>query len=78
MEIECEETAVESPSITSCETLYRNDETVENDAESETSEINQVQSNLFVPPEDLCDPKNTETCLESNVTSNKADFLTSL
>ncbi|XP_028047467.1 telomerase Cajal body protein 1 [Monomorium pharaonis] len=70
--MEYEETAVESLSITPCETL--NSETVENDPESESSETNQVLLNLFTPPENSCDPKNTETHLDSNVTSNKADF----
>lgn len=75
MEMECEETAVESysPITTQCEVLNENDETIGNDTKSEI-ETNQAQSSLFVPTEDSCNLMNTETCLESNVTSNKTDF----
>ncbi|XP_011162974.1 telomerase Cajal body protein 1 [Solenopsis invicta] len=73
MEIECEETVVKLP-ITAHETLNKNNEMIEDDAKSETSETSQVQSNLFVQPKDPQDPINTETYLESSVMSNKTDL----
>lgn len=76
--MECEGTDVESrPSITSCKTLNKNDETEENNAESVADETNPAQSNVFVMTEDSCNLLNKETCLESNKMPNETDFLTS-
>lgn len=84
MEMKCEETAVESclPARPR-EILNADHETVEDHVESETCETNQVQSNfdqtyeLLVPTEESHNLTNTETPLESSVTPNKTDFLTS-
>ncbi|KAG5311415.1 WAP53 protein, partial [Pseudoatta argentina] len=75
--MECEGTDVEShPSVISCETLNKNDETEENNVESNADETNPVQSNLFVMTEDSCN-LNKETCLGSNKIPDETDFLTS-
>ena len=64
--MECEGTDVDSrPSIT-CETLDKNDETEENNAESKADETNPVQSNSFVMIEDSRVLLNNETCLGSS------------
>lgn len=76
MEMECEETAIESHlPVTPCETLNAN-ETVKNHVESETCETNQMQSNLLTPTEESCNLTNAGICLESGVTPNKTDLLT--
>ncbi|XP_077257431.1 telomerase Cajal body protein 1 homolog [Temnothorax americanus] len=77
MEIECEETAVESRSPITAPRLNGNHEAVENNAESETCEASQVQPDLFVPTEDTCSQTNAGTRLESSAISNKTDFLAS-
>ncbi|KAL6261430.1 hypothetical protein P5V15_006523 [Pogonomyrmex californicus] len=75
MEMECKEIAIRSHSPTTQRKIsIRNDEMV---AEGEIDEINQMQSNLFVPPEDTPGLINMETCLESDVTSNKIDLVSS-
>lgn len=78
MEIECEETVIESCSPITTSRLNGNHETAENDTESEIYESDQVQSNLLVPSEDSRNLASTGTCLESGVTSNKPDSPISL
>jgi len=73
--MECEGTDVDSH-IT-CETLDKNDETEENNAESKADETNPVQSNSFVMIEDSRNLLNNEICLGCSKMSDATDFLTS-
>ncbi|XP_011700964.1 PREDICTED: telomerase Cajal body protein 1 [Wasmannia auropunctata] len=76
--MECEETTVESRSMTTpCEISSNNDETAQDDAENAAGEINQAQSTLSVATEDSRNLTDTGTCLEFNVSPCETDFPTS-